>query len=191
MRNPRPLSRWRRVPELLTESPVTSAVSQRSRLSVSVCSRAKAAGEKEQGAGGEVSLGRWSGLTQRSLEAGTARTLNSFVGWTEAFGGVLVRETHTGCRHEGGCVGGRKAAASGSTWNPLPLSPPTSRCPPTFPRAEVPSLRAVDQYLPSDQRRHRVRNKVHSKCTTVESSPNHPPHPQAVENCLLQNQSPV
>ena len=49
MRNPRPLSRWRRVPELLTESPVTSAVSQRSRLSV--CEQ-KGQGGWGEGAGG-------------------------------------------------------------------------------------------------------------------------------------------
>ena len=107
MRKPRPPSRWPRVPELLTESPVTSAVSQRSRLSVSVSRRAKVAGEKEQGVQGEVSLG----LTQRSLEVGTARTLNSFVGWTEAFGGVLVWETRTGCRLEGGCGGGQEGCS--------------------------------------------------------------------------------
>ena len=69
-------------------------------------------------------MGRWSGLTQRSLEAGTARTLNSFVGWTEAFGGVLVRETHTGCRHEGGCVGAGRL---------LPQGPPGTPCPSAHP----------------------------------------------------------
>ena len=88
---------------------------------MSVSRRAKVAGEKEQGAQGEVSLG----LTQRSLEVGTARTLNSFVGWTEAFGGVLVWETRTGCRHEEGCRwGAGRLQPQGLPGTPCPSAHP-------------------------------------------------------------------
>lgn len=97
------------------------------------------AGEKEQGVQGEVSLG----LTQRSLEVGTARTLNSFVGWTEAFGGVLVWETRTGCRLEGGGGAGR-LQPQGLPETPCPLAhlPPDAHPHPL--EQGVPSLRAVD-----------------------------------------------
>ena len=110
MRKPRPLSRWPRVPELLTESPVTSVVSQRSRLSVSVCGRTKAAGEKEQGARGEVSLGRRSGLTQRSLEVGDSEDSGFFCGLDRSlWRGFSVEDTYwvqareRVCEGQGGC----------------------------------------------------------------------------------------
>ena len=53
-----------------------------------------------------------------------------------------------------------------------------------FSRTGVPDLRAVDQYLLSDQQWHYFRNKVHNKCNALESSWNHSLPLYPWKNCL-------
>ena len=50
------------------------------------------------------------------------------------------------------------------------------------PISGVPNLQAVDPYLLSDQRRHRIRNKAHNKSNVPESSRGQPPTPVCGKN---------
>lgn len=137
------------------------------------------AGEKEQGVQGEVSLG----LTQRSLEVGTARTLNSFVVGQKPLEELFSGRHVLGAGLREGVGGAGRLQPSGSTSETLPLSPPTSRCLHPHPLEQGSPASGLWTSTSCQISAAQVRNKVHSKCNMLESSQTIP-HPSPWTNCL-------